>query len=272
VSSPSPAIDASVLAARLIDRGFVHLRETHNRREVAWRTAHAVFATAALYDAIGSDMPGLEVVGEFTLPPPGVPHRAFQALHIDFGLPIESEAADVARFTALYIDLDHPPTSARTRLVLLRRLLSQRSWADPSTLQTRLRDYGRLQRGDNDYIEGILARLIEAADESPSLPSPGSDGFLCGMEFSSRADERAHLFVRGLELDGVEEQVLLAPGGLLLFDNLATAHGRLGLRDPLELHQLCVGYARLDARAQRVLLGRVLDAFSASNSPARANT
>jgi hypothetical protein len=216
-------------------------------------------------------MPALEVVGEFTLPPPGLPHRAFQALHIDFGLPVESEAVDVARFTALYVDPDQPPTSARTRLVLLRRLLSQRAWADPATLQTRLRDYGRRQRSDDDYVEGILARLVEAVDDSPSLPSAGSEGFLCGMEFSSRADERAHLLARGLELDGVEEHVVLAPGQLLLFDNLATAHGRLGPRAPRELHQLCVGYARLDKRAQRVLLARVLETFSASNRPGLVN-
>jgi hypothetical protein len=92
------------------------------------------------------------------------------------------------------------------------------------------------------------------------------------MEFSSRAEERAHLFARGLELDGVEERVFLAPGEVLLFDNLATAHGRLGLRAPRELRQLCVGYARLEKRAQRVLLGRVLDAFSARNRAAVSNT
>jgi hypothetical protein len=262
VSSPSPAHDASARAARLIQRGYLHLRRTHDRRDVAWETARAVFAAAAPYDAIGSDMPRLAVVGEFAVPPPGAPHRAFQALHIDFGLPVESRAADVARFTALYIDRDRPPTSARTRLVLLRRLLGRRAWPDRATLHARLRDYGRRQGGDGEYVEGILARLVEAADESPSLPASGSDGFLCGMEFGSRADERAHLLARGLELDGVEEHVRLAPGELLLFDNLATAHGRLGLRAPRELHQLCVGYAGLGARDQGALLARVLDAFS----------
>jgi hypothetical protein len=117
-------------------------------------------------------MPALEVVGEFTLPPPGLPHRAFQALHIDFGLPIESELVDVARFTALYIDPRRPPTSACTRLVLLRRLLSQRAWAEPPALQTRLRDYGRVQRGDNDYVEGILARASSRLRTSRLLCHP----------------------------------------------------------------------------------------------------
>jgi hypothetical protein len=272
MTSPAPSVDASVLAARLVDEGFFHLRETHDRPEVAWGTARAVFAAAGPRDAIGSGMPALEVVGEFTLPPPGAPHRTFQALHIDFGLPVESAAVDVARFTALYIDAGHPPTRARTRLVLLRRLLRQRAWADAATLVARLRDYGRAQQGDGDYVEGILGRLVEAADESPSLPSAGSDGFLCGMEFGSRAEERAHLLARGLELDGVEEQVRLAPGELLLFDNLATAHGRVGRRAPRELHQLCVGYAGLDRRGQRVLLPRVLGAFSASDRPALSPT
>jgi len=246
----------------------VHLRGPHEHAACAWRTARTVFAAATPYDAIGIDMPALEVVGEFTLPPPGVEQPAFQPLHIDFGLPIESDEVDVARFTALYIELDHPPTSARTRLVQLRCLLGQRVWVEPPALRARLREYGRRQTGTGRYVEGILARLVEAADSSPDLPATGTDGFLCGMEFSSRADERAHLLARGLELDGAEQQVLLEPGELLLFDNLATAHGRLGVRPPLELHQLCVGYPDLDVRSQHMLLERVLDAFSASNRPA----
>jgi hypothetical protein len=262
VSSPSPTIDSAPLAAQLIGEGFVHLRELHEHPTLAWQTARSVFDAAAPGDAIGAGMPSLELVGEFALPPPGLPQRAFQALHIDFGLPITSRrAVDVARFTALYIDAGHPPTSARTRLVALRRLLAQRNWVDRQAMRARLRRYGSLQVGDEDYLEGILARLVEAADASPSLPCTGEPGFLCGLEFASRAEERVHLSGRGLELDGIEAQVSLQPGELLLFDNLATAHGRLGTRAPLELHQRCLGYPRLGVARQHVLLDRVLGAF-----------
>jgi hypothetical protein len=259
--------DAATLAARLVGDGFLHVRRAHGSAALAWETARAVFAATAPHDPLAFDMPDLEVVGEFTVPPAGAPRRDYQALHIDFGLPVESpRAVDVARFTALHVDAGHPPTSARTRLVPLRRLLSQRSWVDAGALVERLRRYGALQHGGEQYVEGILARLIEAADGSPSLPRSGRAGFLCGMEFASRADERAHAAERGLDVDRAEEQVHLRPGELLLFDNLATAHGRSGVRAPLELHQLCVGYPQLDVSRQRVLLRRVLDGAFAGGS------
>jgi hypothetical protein len=82
------------------------------------------------------------------------------------------------------------------------------------------------------------------------------------MEFESLAQERDHFAERGLDLDAVEERVLLGPGELLLLDNLATAHGRVGVLTPLELHQLCVGFRNLDRSQQSVLLRRVLEASS----------
>jgi hypothetical protein len=242
----------------------VHLTGTHPTTESAWNHARAVFRACAPGDPIGVDMPDLDVVGEYTLPPSGAPVREFQTLHIDFGLPIRSRAARaLARFTALHVDPAHATTTARTRIVALRPFLRQRAWVDSEALASRLRRYGLLQVGEpDDYVEGILARLIEAADGSPELPLIGAPGFLCGLEFDSRIEERAHLSRRGLELDPHERQILIRPGELLLFDNLATAHGRLGSRSPLELRQLCVGYAELDVPRQQVLLGRVLAAFS----------
>src|SRR4051794_13490160 len=75
----------------------------------------------------------------------------------------------------------------------------------------------------------------------PRCPQPRHRASCADWEFSSRRQEEAHFAQRGLELNAVEEHVVLRPGELLLLDNLATAHGRLGLRAPLELHQLCVG-------------------------------
>jgi hypothetical protein len=102
---------------------------------------------------------------------------------------------------------------------------------------------------------------VEAADDCADLPSTAAPGFLCGMEFESIEEERAHFSKRRLDLARAEHRIRLAPGELLVFDNLATAHGRVGARRPNELHQLCVGYPGLQPGRQRTLLLRVLDAF-----------
>lgn len=245
-------------AAELLDAGFVHLRARHECKKAAWSCARAVFREAARADGLGAGMGPLAVVGEFRLPPPDARRRDFQALHIDFGLPVvPGGPTDAARFTALYVDHDRPRTDASTRLVPLREFLGQRAWAETDVLVERLRGYGGAAAG---YVEGILARLVEAADGSPTLPPAGH--VLCGMEFETLVQERDHFAERGLDLDAVERRVRLAPGELLMFDNLATAHGRVGLRGPLELRQLCVGFRGLDAAAQSVLLRRVVGAFA----------
>jgi len=266
--SRSIQLDRSAAAADLLDTGFVHLRVTQDSKELAWSCARGVFREAAQEDAIGAGMPPLGVVGQFTVPPPGALRRDFQALHMDFGLPIVPDCpSDVARFTALYIDRDCASTTALTRIVPLRRLLRQRAWVESGLLLERLRRYGEANASDGversaGYVEGIFARLVEAADDSPTLPSSGDRDFLCGMEFDSIAQERDHFAERGLDLDAVEQRVLLSPGQLLLLDNLGTAHGRLGVRRPLELHQLCVGFPSLDSDQTVRLLVRVLGAFS----------
>jgi hypothetical protein len=242
----------------------VRLSVSPASKEAAWSCALPVFREAARADAIGAGMGPLTVVGEFTLPPPGARRRDFQALHIDFGLPVAPGGeADVARFTALYIEHARRRPIASTRIVPLRELLAQRTWAGPDILVERLRTYALAGAGAGSplgRVEGILARLVEAADDSPRLPRPGD--LLCGMEFETVAEEQVHLAHRGLDLHSVEQRVRLGPGELLLFDNLATAHGRVGLRRPLELHQLCVGFSRLGASEQSLLLRRVLGALT----------
>jgi hypothetical protein len=61
-----------------------------------------------------------------------------------------------------------------------------------------------------------------------------------------------------------EEEIVLSGGELLLFDNLAVAHGRRGRRATGELHQLCVGFRSLGLPGQVTLLDRFLAAFAAS--------
>src|SRR5215210_7435285 len=109
----SAGADPSGFALELLERGLVHSRVRHASKDAAWEMARDVFATAAQRDPLGSSLPALEVVGEFTVSPAGALRRDFQTLHIDFGLPIEGrEALDVARFTALHVESGHPPTRA----------------------------------------------------------------------------------------------------------------------------------------------------------------
>ncbi len=271
--SQSIWVDQQAAAAELLGTGFVQLTLPQDSKDLAWSCAREIFQEAAREDAIGAGMPPLSTVGQFTIPPPGAQQRDFQPLHMDFGLPVvPNGAVDVARFTALCVDRDPAPTTALTRIVPLRRLLRQRPWVAPDLLLERLRRYGEANAGDGAEpgaacAEGIFARLVEAADDSPTLPRSSDPGFLCGMEFESVSQERDHFAKRGLDLDSVEDRVLLGAGQLLLLDNLATAHGRLGVRRPLELHQLCVGFRGLDATGQSLLLRRVIQAFSPRARP-----
>jgi len=111
-------------------------------------------------------------------------------------------------------------------------------------------------------VEGILARIVEAADQSRDLPDREADGFLCGMEFLTLAEEHRYFARHGLRLAAAEEEVVLTEGQLLLFDNLAVGHGRRGRRNAGELHQLCIGFGSLDLAGQAAVLNRFLSGFN----------
>jgi hypothetical protein len=172
----------------------------------------------------------------------------------------------VARYTALYIPSVRGRVSAVTRLVPLAELLMQRAWPPFAELLGGLIAYGRTHGAWDDargYVEGSLARVVEAAAaSSPLLPSVKvNPGFLCGMEFDSLRSELAFFERHGLHVEDVQVEVNLRPGEVLVFDNLALAHGRRGIRRPGELHQRVYGHRRLSPAAQRGLRDRVLSAF-----------
>jgi hypothetical protein len=81
------------------------------------------------------------------------------------------------------------------------------------------------------------------------------------LEFARLADERAFFAQRGLPLDAAETDVTLAPGQLLVFDNLAVAHGRRGRRQPRELNQRIYGHRALPPSQQAQLRDRALTAL-----------
>jgi hypothetical protein len=244
--------------------GFVRMRGPFFAREDAWNAARAVLEQAS----VG---PRLAVIGDFVIPPlNGPPSREFQTLHLDFGLPLVPVVpAEVARFTALYATADTAPSDAVTRLVPIRALVARRRWADRDELLRRFASYGCSHGAwDNSagYVEGSFARIIEAAlGEPPVLPSVKTHPeFLCGTEFTSLAAEAEFFAHRDLHLDSVQIEVCLRPGELLIFDNLALAHGRRGTRRPGELNQRVFGHPALPVEDQLQLRDQVLEAFPPS--------
>jgi hypothetical protein len=254
------------LAGELDSHGFVRI--TGPLRT----TLEADQVSAALVDAsrLRHGLPPLSIIGDFVVPPlDGGKARDFQTLHFDFGLPLDPKIdQEVARYTALSVPIDVVAVEALTRLVPLAALLGQRSWPPPAELVDRLTSYGRTHGAwddDQGYVEGSLARIVEgaAAGGRPLLPSVKIEpGFLCGLEFDSLFAELAFFERHGLHLDDVEISVDLRPGELLVFDNLAVAHGRRGTRKPGELRQRIFGHS-LQPAAQRKLRDSVLAAFGA---------
>jgi hypothetical protein len=238
----------------LLECGFIRLETRFSSEETAAGHARELIPEE------------LDLIGDFVLPPADAgPTRDFQTLHFDFGMPLDPLAdAPVGFFTALFVVPGASPTAA-TRLVPVRALLSQRAWSDHDELIRRWARYGVTHGtwpGAAGYTEGSMARILEAlADAQPILPSVSADPeFRCGLEFMSLAAERAFFARHGIELDAVEIEVALRPGELLIFDNLALAHGRRGIRAPGELRQWVFGQT-LTPDEQRAVRGRFLAAF-----------
>lgn len=255
-----------------VHRGLADLRsQWFTRIDGPFRSSDEAFDVAnALVEAcrLERGLSAMWIIGSFVIPPlGGAASRNFQTLHFDFGVPLDPKVdQDVARYTALYVPADAIGVRAATRLVPLVALLGQRPWRPPAELVDRLTSYGRTHGAwddDQGYTEGSLARVIEAAavEGSPILPSVKSEpAFLCGLEFDSLAAELAFFARYRLRIRDAEIEIPLQPGGLLVFDNLAVAHGRRGTRQPGELRQRVYGH-HLQPAAQSRVRDDVLRAF-----------
>jgi hypothetical protein len=255
------AVDEQLRA--LTTDGYVHVRGCALDEWSAFATARQLVDAAANRSGISP----LAVVGDFVLPPGPTRTRGFQTLHIDFGLPLDLRVVrDVARFTALHVPMDRGRPTAVTRLVPVVGLFAQRTWPSFVELLERFAAYGATHGAwddTSDYAEGSLARIVEAADAEPSLPSVRTEpGFLCGMEFDDVRAEIAFFARHGLRVTEVQRDVRLDAGDLLVFDDLVVAHGRDGSRAPAELRQWVFGHRGLDVTAQRALRDRWLETMA----------
>jgi alpha-ketoglutarate-dependent taurine dioxygenase len=82
------------------------------------------------------------------------------------------------------------------------------------------------------------------------------------MEFDTLRSEERFFERHGLRVSDVQQEVALSAGQLLVFDNLAVAHGRRGVRRPGELRQWVFGEEALGVDAQRWVRDRILIAFN----------
>ena len=255
-------------ADKLNADGFVQIDGPFQTTDAAFDAASALVEGCRLERGL----PAMSIVGDFVIPPlDGAASRDFQTLHFDFGLPLDPKVAqDIARYTALYVPAGIADVQAATRLVPLVALLGQRAWPPPVELVERLTSYGETHGAWDDdlgYTEGSLARIIEAAaasSGSPTLPSVKVEpDFLCGLEFDSLSAEQTFFSRYGLRIHDAEIEIPPEPGELLIFDNLAVAHGRRGTRQPGELRQRVFGQ-HLQPAAQRELRDGILTAFCTS--------
>src|SRR3954468_23082896 len=146
-------------AGDLVRRGYVRLQEHFETAEQAWSRARAI--VDAVDDGLSAALGPLTTLSEYRMPAPEARQRDFQVLHMDFGLPLgRADRADVARYTVLCVSARAHTSGATTRIVRLNDLAIQRAWPTSSLVAQRLRT-----RDDRDSSEGVLARIVEAADE-----------------------------------------------------------------------------------------------------------
>ncbi len=257
-----------LLVRQLGHDGFAWTRGSGLGSEEALELARSSIEARCAIDGVAPP----DSVADYVLPQAdGEPSRDFQTLHFDFGIPLDPRLEhDVGLYTALHIPSGFGEVSAVTRLVPLGALLAQRRWRPDGELLGRLVAYGESHGAwdhEQGYVEGSLARIVEAAAGAPALPSVKADpGFLCGMEFHNLESELRFFERHGLRLDQVQIEVPLSPGELLVFDNLAVAHGRWGARRPGELRQWVFGERCVSPVRAVEVRSRVLAAFRSGAS------
>lgn len=181
----------------------------------------------------------------------------FQALHYDMGMPfLPAEEQPIYPISALYRPADSEPNPlAKTRIVSLSKLLAQKSFGRLAEIEERLVSYVRAH-GDgwvkpqthNTLRLAIFARVLDAVTGGNKLAAKIDT--MIGQCFEYDRDLKGEYGLRqeqiffqsaGLDLTKAEEQIALAPGDMLIFDNIRCVHGRVGQRRKRELIHFLYG-------------------------------
>lgn len=180
----------------------------------------------------------------------------FQALHYDMGQPLlDEQPQTLYTIGALYRPLGERNQNAKTRVVSLPKLFSQKSFGNYSQVESMLLEYAR-RFGDgwtqpephNTHRLACLARYIDALAGQNALCEAQDE--MIGQCFTydteaagtkGHGEEVAFFDNAGLDLLAAEVQYEIKPGQLLIYDNMRTAHGRIGKREPQELINFLFG-------------------------------
>lgn len=182
----------------------------------------------------------------------------FQALHYDMGMPFAAlpEGQPLYAISALYRPVDSEPNeSAKTRLVFIPDLLKQSSLGPKNQISARLDAYINAY-GDgwthptahNSKRLAIFARVMDAVAGKTQL-SDKIDTMIgqCftydhsqGGEYGLQ-QENEFFSNLGFNLARAEQQIVLKPGEMLVFDNMRCVHGRIGQRRKRELINMIYG-------------------------------
>lgn len=190
-----------------------------------------------------------------SLPPRGGSTGPFLAFHYDRGHVLFPEHPEtIVAFVALYFPNWHPPGDATTRIVPLTRLLANGGCGDCETVEKRLYDYA-LSHGsswDWDTTSGgrvsCFARVLDALAANHRLTNfketPKDRWYVAsrgGNEFDGYDDEVKFYESFGLDIQSAQTCIKLRPGDLLVLNNIATIHGRRGVRQRGEIDQYLLG-------------------------------
>jgi hypothetical protein len=180
----------------------------------------------------------------------------FQALHFDMGQPfLPEERQTLYAFGALYRPPGERNPNAKTRILNIQELFTQKSFGSAEDIRTKLQSYIQ-NYGDgwinpsphNTHRLACFARLADAIsgrnqlcqkidtmigqcffyDKTPS----GIDGLKQEEDFFREL---------GLHITTTEDQIEILPGQMLIYDNMRCVHGRIGKRKQKELFNFLFG-------------------------------
>ncbi len=179
--------------------------------------------------------------------------RTFQALHFDMGQPIISKSTQsMYVILALYKPKNSTPSSAKTRIVNVKNILSQQRCKNKKLTEKRLINYVQ-NHGDgwtkpdrvNTLRLACFARIIDAITQRHQLINEIDNTTGQWFEYKDNSDgftkEKLFFSKCGFNLELVEQQINIKQKQLLIINNMRCIHGRIGPRKPKEIYQFLYG-------------------------------